>query len=79
MSSMMFDPSSGATPTPDMIDFEQIAFAGWASTQSAGTTQWVVMEIDPGQVVLACWIPDPAAGGAPHALEGMLQVFDGAE
>jgi hypothetical protein len=76
MASFMFDPSTGATPSPDMLDFEQFTFAGWAGTQSAGTTQWVVMDLDPGQAILACWIPDPVAGGVPHALEGMLQVVD---
>jgi hypothetical protein len=79
MGTMMFDPSTGATPSPDMLDFEQITFSGWASTQSIGTTQWVVMDFEPGQTVLACWIPDPLAGGVPHALEGMLQIFPIAE
>jgi hypothetical protein len=76
MASFMFDPSTGATPSPDMLDFEQFTFAGWAGTQAAGATQWVVMDLDPGQAILACWIPDPVAGGVPHALEGMLQVVD---
>lgn len=75
MGAMMFDPSSGGTPSPEMLDFEQFTFAGWASTQSIGTTQWVVMDFEPGQAILACWIPDPLAGGIPHALEGMLQIF----
>ena len=75
MQSMMFDPSTGATPSPDMLDFEQFTYAGWASTQSIGTTQWVVMDFEPGQVMISCWIPDPVAGGTPHALEGMLQLF----
>jgi hypothetical protein len=79
MGSFMFDPSGGATPSPSMLDFEQFAFAGWASTQSIGTTQWVVMNFEPGQTILACWIPDPLAGGTPHALEGMLQIFPVAE
>jgi hypothetical protein len=76
MNSMMFDPASGATPAPDMLDFSQVSFNGWAATQSSGTTQWVVMDLDAGQIVLACWVPDPLAGGTPHALEGMLQIFD---
>jgi hypothetical protein len=75
MGTFMFDPSGGATSSPDMLDFEQFTFAGWASTQSVGTTQWVVMDFAPGQTILACWIPDPLAEGIPHALEGMLQIF----
>jgi hypothetical protein len=79
MGSMMFDPSTGATPSPDMLDFEQLTYAGWASAQSIGTTQWVVMDFAPGQAILACWIPDPLADFTPHALEGMLQIFPVAE
>ena len=76
MGSFMFDPSSGATPSPDMLDFNQLAIAGWAGTQSPGATQWVAMDLTPGQAILSCWIPDPAADGVPHALEGMIQVVD---
>jgi hypothetical protein len=76
MSSMMFDPSTGATPSPDMLDFSQLSLNGWASAQSTGTTQWVVLDLEPGQVILSCWVPDPLAGGAPHAMEGMIQLFD---
>jgi hypothetical protein len=76
MATFMFDPSTGATPSPDMIDFEKVTFAGYASTQSSGTTQWVVMDLAAGQVLVACFIPDPVAGGIPHAFEGMIQLFD---
>lgn len=79
MGSMMFDPSGGATPTADMLDFEQFSYAGWAGTQSIGTTQWVVMDFESGQAIIACWLPDPLAGGLPHALEGMMQLFPVAE
>jgi hypothetical protein len=79
MNTMMFDPSTGATPSPDLLDPSQIETTGWASTQSTGTTQWVVMDLPAGQTVLACWIPDVAAGGIPHALEGMIDVFEVAD
>jgi hypothetical protein len=79
MASFMFDPSGGATPSPDMIDFERVEFVGWAGTQSQGTTQWIVMDPAPGQVLLLCFIPDPLAGGIPHAFEGMAQLFEVAE
>lgn len=79
MATFMFDPSGGATPGPDMLDFEQVTFAGWAGTQSIDTTQWVVMDLAPGQVLLTCFIPDPLAGGVPHAFEGMTQLFEVAE
>jgi hypothetical protein len=79
MATFMFDPSGGATPSPDMLDFEKVTFVGYAATQSPETTQWVVMNLEPGQVLIDCFIPDPEAGGIPHAFEGMLQLFDVAE
>jgi hypothetical protein len=76
MNSLMFDPMSGATPSPDMLDFEQFSFGGYASAQSAGTTQWVTMNLTEGQAILVCFIADPEAGGVPHAFEGMIQLVD---
>ena len=76
MNAMMFDPSSGATPTPDMLDFEQMSFGGYAAAQGAGTTQWVTMNLTAGQAILVCFISDPDAGGVPHAFEGMTQLVD---
>lgn len=76
LGTFMFDPSSGATPPADLLDMSQLAVSGWGSGQSIGTTQWVVMDLEPGQVILACWISDPVAEHAPHAMEGMMQVFD---
>ena len=32
------------------------------------------MDFAPGQVILACWVPDPMAEGIPHALEGMISL-----
>jgi hypothetical protein len=74
MASFMFDPSTGATPPPDLVDEERLTFAGYAGVQSIGTTQWVVMNFSPGQAVLLCFVPDPVAEGIPHALEGMISL-----
>ncbi len=76
MASIMFDPSSGATPTSDLLDLEQTQFVAFVAAQSPGTVTWTVFDLEPGQVGLECWIPDPLAGGVPHALEGMIQLFD---
>lgn len=75
MGAMMVDPTSG-TPAPDAIDFSLMQGVAYVSTQSSGTTTWAVMDVQPGQVGLECWIPDPLAGDIPHALEGMIQLFD---
>jgi hypothetical protein len=76
MAAFMFDPSSGATPPPGMLDDTKLTFPGYASTQSASTTQWVTMDLVEGQAILVCFIPDPATGGVPHAFEGMIQLAD---
>lgn len=76
MAAFMSDPSSGATPGPDTLDFEQMTFPGYAAVQSTGTTQWVTMDLTAGQAILVCFIPDPEAGGVPHAFEGMIQLVD---
>lgn len=79
MGAMMFDPTAGGTPSPDAIDFTQMQFVAYVSTQSTGTTTWTVLDLQPGQVGLECWIPDPLAADIPHALEGMIQLFDVAQ
>jgi hypothetical protein len=79
MGAMMFDPTTGATPSPDAIDFSQVRPVAYVPTQSSGTTTWAVIDLQPGQVGVECWIPDPLAGDVPHALEGMIQLFDVAQ
>lgn len=74
LGTLAFDPSTGATPTPDMIDFNQLAFAGWVGAQSLGTTQWVTLDLEAGQAILMCFVTDPQAGEVPHAFEGMTDV-----
>ena len=79
MGALMFDPTTGATPPSDAIDFTQMRSVAYVPTQSSGTTTWAVIDLQPGQVGLECWIPDPLAGNIPHALEGMIQLFDVAQ
>jgi len=74
MEFVMFDPSSGATPGPDALDETLFTFPAYAPVQSAGTTQWNVIDLTPGQAVLVCFVPDPLAGGIPHAFEGMVSL-----
>jgi len=52
-------------------DLQPVYFIG---TQSAGTTQWHEVALDPGTYGIVCWIPDPSRGGIPHAMEGMYDV-----
>jgi len=74
MEFIMFDPSSGATPSAEMLDETLLTFPIYAPTQSVGTTQWVVMDAEAGQVIITCFVPDPVAGGIPHAFEGMVSL-----
>ena len=77
LSSLFMGQATGpGTPAPQPIDTSKIATAGYASTQSAGTTQWVEMTFTPGQVFMLCFVPDPQADGKPHAFEGMVALLD---
>jgi hypothetical protein len=75
MEFIMFDPSSGATPSPNMLDETLLTFPIHAPVQSVGATQWVELNAEPGQVIIVCFVPDPVAGGIPHALEGMVSLL----
>src|SRR5215217_1930736 len=79
MEFITFDPSSGATPGPNMLDETLLTFPIYAPVQSVGATQWAVLDADPGSVIIACFVPDPVAGGIPHALEGMVNLVPVAE
>lgn len=74
----LFMLDEGAEPPADFpeFDFEEITAAGYAPTQSAGTTQWTVMDLEAGPHWVACWVPDPAREGTPHAIEGMIELID---
>ena len=75
----MFDPSSGATPSAAMLDETLLTFPMYAPTQSVGTTQWVELDPEPGQLIIVCFVPDPVAEGIPHAFEGMVSLLPVAE
>jgi hypothetical protein len=75
MEFIMFDPSAGATPTAEMLDETLLTFPIYAPVQSVGTTQWVELDAEPGQVIIVCFVPDPVAEGIPHAFEGMVSLL----
>ena len=79
MEFLMFDPSSGATPSAEMLDETLLTIPMYAPTQSVGTTQWVELDAEPGQLILVCFVPDPVAEGIPHAFEGMVSLLPVAE
>jgi hypothetical protein len=71
---LFFDTNMG-TPPPGMIDQTLLELTISASTQSAGTTQWLAVNLQPGSHVISCFVEDPAMGGLPHAYEGMIDVI----
>ena len=75
MEFIMFDPSSGATPSPNMLDETLLTFPIYAPVQSVGTTQWVELNAESGSVIIVCFVPDPVADGIPHAFEGMVSLL----
>jgi hypothetical protein len=70
----MFDMSAG-TPPPGMLDESLLEPQVSAATQSAGTTQWLAVPLEPGSHIISCFVEDPEIGGMPHAFEGMIDVI----
>lgn len=71
---LMFDLSAG-TPPPGMLDESLLEPQISAATQSAGTTQWLAVTLEPGSHIISCFVEDSELGGMPHAFEGMLDVI----
>src|SRR5215210_5954729 len=79
MEFIMFDPSTGATPSPNMLDETLLTFPIYAPVQSVGATQWVELNAESGSVIIVCFVLDPVADGIPHAFEGMVSLVPVAE
>jgi hypothetical protein len=62
-----FGAPKGAPPFTDIPDVGGIV--GLSPKQHA----WLTMDLAPGKYALLCFFPDPAKGGQPHVLEGMLK------
>ena len=70
-----FDSFETGTPVAGVTE-EQFSSGIYASTQSAGTTQWVIADLEAGYHVIGCYVPDPANELIPHAFEGMIEVVE---
>ncbi|HEU5433983.1 MAG TPA: hypothetical protein VFU81_20100 [Thermomicrobiales bacterium] len=64
-----------ATPAPGMLQESDFQPVGGVLLQSTGTTVWPALDLAPGRYVALCFVTDPATG-APHAMEGMVTLFD---
>jgi hypothetical protein len=66
-----------ATPAPGELREADVDFtAGGVLLQSTDTTAWPVLDLKAGTYVALCFVPDPEHGGVPHAMEGMVSVFE---
>jgi len=66
---------SSGTPAANGLNPSDIKDAGGVDLQSAGTVIYPVMNLDAGTYGAICFVPDPKNGNKPHAMEGMLTVF----
>jgi hypothetical protein len=64
------------TPAANGLDPSKIRDVGGVDIQSAGTTVWPVLNLDAGRYAAVCFVPDPDKNYEPHAMEGMISVFD---
>ncbi len=69
---------SEMTGTPAAVDFnpdEDFEEAFYSGTQSTGTSQWIVADIQPGTLIMICFFPD-IQDGMPHAFYGMYTIVE---
>jgi hypothetical protein len=65
-----------ATPSTGVLRREDFQDRGGIITQSPGTTVWPLLDLPAGHYVTLCFVGNPQHGGEPHAMEGMVAVFD---
>jgi hypothetical protein len=65
----------GGTPAADVLDFSAIRFISITGYQSAGTTMWTSLTLEPGTYGIFCFLPD-VDSGMPHAYMGMWDLFE---
>lgn len=63
---------ASGTPLPGPPPFED---SGGIGPMASGTSGFVFLNLEPGNYVALCLVPDTGKGGMPHAAEGMLTEF----
>ena len=72
-----WDVGEGGTPPADVgFDPEAVELVALTQTQSAGTTQWMALNLEPGTYVVACFAFDPTDDNSLHAFAGELEVVN---
>ena len=64
-----------ATPQPSGLAFTDLIPVGGVGYLSPGRTAWAVLDLAPGRYAALCFVPDRETG-MPHAVMGMVAVFD---
>jgi hypothetical protein len=64
-----------ATPPAGVPNPNDFTTAAFAATQSAGTTVWLSLNLEPGTYVMLCFVADPNNNYMPHAAEGMASII----
>jgi hypothetical protein len=68
---------TGGTPAPgsDIPNPEEFVDVAYSGTMSTNVADWIPVNLEPGYYIMVCFVPD-IASGAPHAFEGMYDVFE---
>jgi hypothetical protein len=65
-----------ATPTPGGLSPSDLRPAGGIGILSPGQSCWTELDLAPGRYTAMCFVPDKNDQTMPHAMEGMIAVFD---
>ena len=70
----LLEEDGSATPEAGAAAEPPVSPGFITGTQSAGTTQYVAADLEPGYYILLCFVGDPMMGGVPHSFVGMIEV-----
>ncbi len=65
-----------ATPTPGGLQQSDLRPVGGISILSPGQSCWTELDLTPGHYTSLCFLPDKNDQTMPHAMEGMIALFD---
>ena len=68
----MASPEAASEPSADGP--QPFTSAGGMQALASGLRGWVVLDLEPGEYLAVCFVPDPASG-QPHTMLGMITAF----
>jgi hypothetical protein len=63
-----------AVPMPEMSGPPPFTAIGGVAPMNPGHTNWAVLDLEAGEYIAICFVPDPVTG-APHCALGMIMPF----